>query len=70
MRDRAEGRERVRAVGGQERGRVGADGEEGDETEVEEPREADLEIEAHAHQDVEPDQHQHLADIGAGEDRQ
>ena len=52
----------MRAVGGQERRRIGADGEEGDEAEVEQPGEADLEVEAHAHQHVEPDEHEHLAD--------
>ena len=62
--------QRVRIVGGQQRGGVGADGEEGDEAQVEQPGQPDLQIEAHAHQDVQADQHQHLADIRPGERRQ
>ncbi len=59
----------MRTVGGEQRGRIGADGEEGDKTEVEKPGEPNLEIETHAHQDVEPDQQHHLTDIGTGHDR-
>ena len=63
-------RQRVRRIGGEQRGRVGADSEERDEAEIEQAGQADLQIQAHAHQDVEPDQHQHLADIGTGHRRQ
>ena len=56
------------AVGRQNRGRVGADREEGDETEIEKAGESDLEIEPHPHQDVEPDEHHHLPDIRARDD--
>ena len=61
--------QRVRTVGGEQRRRIGADREEGDETEIEKSGEPHLEIETHPHQDVEPDQHHHLADVGAGDDR-
>ncbi len=63
-------RERVRRVRGEQRGGVGADGEERDEAEIEQARQADFQIQAHAHEDVEPDQHEHLADIGPGHRRQ
>ena len=52
------------------RGRIGADREEGDKAEIEKACESDLEIEPHPHQDVEPDEHHHLPDIGARDDRE
>ena len=63
-------RQGMRRVGGEQRRGIGPDGEEGDEAQIEQAGEADLQIEAHAHQDVQPDQHQHLADIRAGDCRQ
>ncbi len=63
------GCERVRRIGGEQRRRVGSDREEGDEAEVEQPRQPDLEIEPHSHQHVEPDEQHDLADVGPCENR-